>query len=89
MRPGIIGLSRSVPDTIPKPPYAESGDPGPSLSSLVRTPDELDAMRRAGAIAAEVLIHAGSFVEPGITTDKIDEVVHTRSHCVEAHTPRR
>jgi len=76
MRPGIIGLSRSVPDTILRPPYAESGDPGPSLSSLVRTPAELDAMRRAGAIAAEVLIHAGKFVEPGITTDAIDEIVH-------------
>lgn len=79
IRPGIIGLSRSVPATIPKPPYAESGDPGPSVSSLVRTPDELDAMRRAGAIAAEVLIHAGKFVEPGITTDKIDEIVHNES----------
>ena len=34
-------------------------------------------MRRAGAMAAEVLIHAGGFVEPGITTDRIDEIVHS------------
>ena len=79
MRPGIIGLSRPVPADIPKPPYAETGDPGPSVSSLIRTVDELDAMRRAGAIAAEVLIHAGQFVEPGITTDKIDQIVHEES----------
>lgn len=79
MRPGIIGLSRSVPADIPKPPYAETGDPGPSVSSLIRSTDELDAMRRAGAIAAEVLIHAGQFVEPGITTDKIDQIVHDES----------
>lgn len=76
MRPGIIGLSRTVPDTIDKPPYALTGDPGESVSSLVRTPDEIDAMRRAGVIGAEVLIHAGKFVEPGITTDQIDEAVH-------------
>ena len=79
IRPGIIGLSRTVPPGIAKPPYADSGEPGPSVSSLVRTPAELDAMRTAGAIAAEVLIHAGSFVEPGITTDKIDEIVHNET----------
>ena len=76
MRPGIIGLSRTVPEAIAKPPYAVTGDPGESVSSLVRTPGEIDAMRRAGVIGAEVLIHAGGFVEPGITTDQIDEAVH-------------
>jgi len=53
IRPGIIGLSRSVPADIIKPPYAKTGDPGPSVSSLIRTPDELTAMRKAGAIAAD------------------------------------
>lgn len=76
VRPGIIGLSRRVPDDIARPPYAVSGEPGPSTSSLIRTEAELDAMRRAGAMAAEVLIHAGSFVEPGVTTDRIDQIVH-------------
>ena len=79
IRPGIIGLSRTVPGTIIKPPYAQTGEPGPSISPLVRTVDELTAMRKAGAIAAEVLIHAGQFVEPGITTDKIDEIVHNET----------
>lgn len=79
VRPGIIGLSRTVPDHIVAPPYAETGEPGPSVSSLVRTPAELDAMRRAGAIAAEILIHVGGFVEPGITTDKLDEIVHNET----------
>ncbi len=79
IRPGIIGLSRTVPGHIAKPPYAATGDPGPSISSLVRSKEELEAMRKAGAIAAEVLIHAGQFVEPGITTDKIDEIVHNES----------
>jgi methionyl aminopeptidase len=76
VRPGIVGLSRTVPSTIDRPPYAKTGDPGPAVSSLVRTPAELEAMRRAGALAAEVLIYVGQFVEPGITTDRIDQIVH-------------
>ena len=76
VRPGIVGLSRIVPDHITKPPYAATGEPGPSTSALVRTPAELEAMRRAGALAAEVLIHAGGSVGPGVTTDKLDEIVH-------------
>ncbi len=76
IRPGIIGLSRTVPGTIAKPPYAESGDPGPSVTSPVRTADEIAAMRKTGAVAAEVLMIAGESVRPGITTDEIDAVVH-------------
>ena len=33
-------------------------------------------MRRAGAVAAEILRLAGEMVRPGITTDEIDEYVH-------------
>lgn len=41
-----------------------------------RSPGEIEAMRRAGAAAAEVLLIAGRQVAPGVTTDAIDEVVH-------------
>ena len=53
-----------------------TGDPGPSVSSLVRSPDEIAAMRRAGAAAAEILIRAGEAVAVGVTTDEIDRLVH-------------
>ena len=33
-------------------------------------------MRKAGAIAAEVLLHVGEKVTPGITTDKLDQIAH-------------
>lgn len=36
-------------------------------------------MRKAGAAAAEILLHAGKFVAAGVTTDKIDEVVHAKT----------
>jgi methionyl aminopeptidase len=77
--PGLVSPTRRVPAEIERPPYGVSGDPGPSVSSLVRTPDEIAAMRRTGAAAAEILLRAGELVEPGITTDEIDSVVHDLS----------
>ena len=76
VRPGLLSPTRAVPASIGRPPYAETGDPGPSTSSVLRTPDEVERMRRAGAAAAEVLLEVGPEVRPGVTTDHLDEVVH-------------
>ena len=67
---------RTVPASVGRPPYALSGDPGPSVLPLIRTADEIVAMRKAGAVAAEVLLHVGKHVEVGVTTDKLDQVAH-------------
>ena len=76
VRRGLVSPRRMVPRGIERPPYAATGDPGPSVSDLVRTPDELDAMRRTGALAAEILLRAGEQVRVGVTTDQIDQFVH-------------
>jgi len=76
VRPGLLSPTRSVPSGIGLPPYAVSGDPGPAQSSSVRTADEVERMRRAGAAAAEILVQAGRAVQPGVTTDRIDALVH-------------
>lgn len=76
---GLLSPPRRVPPEIVRPPYAESGDPGPSVSSLERTPDELAAMRRTGAAAAEILLRVGQRVRPGVTTDELDRFVHDAS----------
>ncbi|MGZ0219718.1 MAG: hypothetical protein ACKVIY_11975, partial [Acidimicrobiales bacterium] len=60
---GLLSPMRRVPAEIPRPPYALRGDPGPSVSSLIRTPDELAAMRRTGQDAAEILLMAGTLVK--------------------------
>ena len=73
---GLVGPPRTVPASIARPPYALTGEPGPSVSDVVRTAEEAAAMRRAGAAAAEVLMIAGSLVAPGVTTDAIDARVH-------------
>lgn len=41
--------------------------------SLIKTERELDIMRIAGAIAAEVLQELAGFVRPGVTTRQLDE----------------
>ena len=73
---GLISPKRNVPGTIARPSYALTGDPGPSILPLTRTSSEIKSMRKAGAIAAEVLLHVGEKVTAGISTDKLDEIAH-------------
>jgi methionyl aminopeptidase len=70
-----------VPDHIKKPPYADTGHVERRSESAVKSPDVIERMRKAGAIAAEVLRLAGAMVRPGITTDEIDVYVHQL--CIE------
>lgn len=76
---GLLSPTRRVPASIKRPPYAFSGQPPPFGSSLVRTPEELAAMRRTGAAAAEILLATAELVRPGVTTDEIDRLVHDLS----------
>jgi len=43
----------------------------------IKGPAEIDAMRAAGKLAAKTLKLASELVKPGITTDEINEFVHT------------
>ena len=78
VRPGLVSARRSVPAGVDRPPYLRmpGGEPGFSTSPRVRTPGELAAMRRTGALAAEVLIAACGRVCAGVATDEIDRLVH-------------
>jgi methionyl aminopeptidase len=70
-----------VPAHIQKPPYADTGHVERRSEPAVKSPDVIERMRKAGAIAAEVLRLAGEMVRPGITTDDIDAYVHQL--CIE------
>ncbi len=74
--PGLVSPKRQVPTSIEFPPYAISGQPPPPSAPLVRTFEELEAMRKTGALAAEILLRAVAEVAPGVATDHIDAVVH-------------
>jgi methionyl aminopeptidase len=76
VRRGTIGPRREVPPSIIRPPYAESGEPPPPKGKLVQSPEIIERMRIAGAVAAEVLMIVGAEVGPGVTTDHLDAVGH-------------
>jgi methionyl aminopeptidase len=77
IRPGRISPGRTVPEHIARPPYAETGEPVPWDEPLVKSPDVIERMRRAGHMAAEVLCQVGAAVAPGVSTDSLDELAHS------------
>ena len=76
IQPGIISPMRYVPDSIVKPPYADTGIVPRYNESRIKEPDVIERMRVAGAGAKDILRRAGEMVRPGITTDEIDIFVH-------------
>ena len=77
----MLSPRRTVPAGITRPDYALTGQPADRGSRAIRTPDEIEAMRIAGAVAAEVLIEVGKAGAPGITTAELDRIGHEA--CIE------
>jgi len=73
---GFVAPVRSVRSGIARPEYALTGEPSSRASRAVRTPDEIEAMRVAGRVAAEALIEVGRHVRPGVTSDELDRIGH-------------
>jgi len=46
------------------------------MAVSIKTPEEIEKMRVAGRMAAEVLEMIGEFVEPGISTAELDRICH-------------
>jgi methionyl aminopeptidase len=82
VRAGRLGPPRPVPDTVPRPDYATSVEPGRAPEPRVKSSDVIARMRRAGAAAAQILAAAGQRVAPGVTTDELDAFVHQA--CIDA-----
>ena len=81
---GAVSHRQPVPDHIARPSYADTGVVQRWSESRVKTPEIIERMRHAGAVAAEVLRLAGEMVRPGITTDAIDRYVHQL--CIERNS---
>jgi methionyl aminopeptidase len=71
-----VSPMRYVPDSIVKPPYADTGIVPRYNESRIKELDVIERMRVAGAAAKDILRRAGEMVRPGITTDEIDIFVH-------------
>ena len=76
LEPGELSPWRTVPAEIPRPDYAETGDPVRRPESRVKSPEVIERMRRACQAAAEVLEIGAAAIAPGVTTDDIDAIVH-------------
>lgn len=46
------------------------------MSTLIKTPEEIEKMRVAGALAADVLCMIEEHVQPGISTGELDRICH-------------
>ena len=46
------------------------------MAITIKSPAEIEKMRTAGRLAAEVLDMIGPYVEEGITTDQLDQICH-------------
>ncbi|XP_076444233.1 methionine aminopeptidase 1D, mitochondrial-like [Babylonia areolata] len=85
--PGKVTPVRTVPDTIPKPLYAVHGSGAimaPSKAE-VKTDEQVEGMRRACALAANLLRFTGAYLEVGMTTEEIDSAVHEKCIAMGAY----
>lgn len=74
---GRVSPLRLVPDTIISPEYAKTGRVGErGISCRKETEEQISRMRKAGGVARKVLDTVLAAVEPGITTDALDEIAH-------------
>jgi methionyl aminopeptidase len=74
--PGRLSPRRKVPKEIARPPYALLGEPPAPEAPRPRTPQELEGMRRASAIASDALAAVAAAIRPGVTTDELDAIAH-------------
>ena len=75
LHPGRISPPRQVPASIPRPEYVGKKAPRTGEPDI-KTPEMIARMRVAGKLAAQSLAEVGRHVEPGVTTDYLDEVGH-------------
>lgn len=76
LKPGKISPMRSVPESIERPEYMFHDGPEVVTASDIKSPEVIEAIARAGKIAADAVALAGEHVRPGVTTDEIDRVAH-------------
>jgi methionyl aminopeptidase len=57
------------------------------MSIIIKTPEQIEKMRAAGQLAAEVLSILAPHVKPGITTEQLDQIAHKHMTQVQGTTP--
>ncbi|MCI1710084.1 MAG: M24 family metallopeptidase [Chiayiivirga sp.] len=57
------------------------------MGITIKTPEEIEQMRVAGRLAAEVLQMIGPHVKPGVTTEELDRICHDHIVKVQGAIP--
>ena len=57
------------------------------MTVTIKTPEDIEKMRVAGRLAAEVLEMIGEHVKPGVTTEELDRLCHDYIVNVQQATP--
>jgi methionyl aminopeptidase len=57
------------------------------MSISIKTPEEIEGMRIAGRLGAEVLDYITPFVKPGVTTGELDRLCHEYMVKVQGTVP--
>jgi methionyl aminopeptidase len=57
------------------------------MTIVIKTPADIEAMRLAGRLAAEVLDYIAAYVKPGVTTGELDRLCHEYMVNVQGTTP--
>ncbi|MGB4712664.1 MAG: type I methionyl aminopeptidase [Pontimonas sp.] len=74
--PGTLSPQRPLDASIVAPEYVGKKSPRDHEGDDVYSPEEIEAIRRAGKIAAGAIEAAGAAVVPGVTTDELDAIAH-------------
>lgn len=68
---------KPVPNYIPRPPYARTGQvPPPPHYIIINGEEEIDALRKSARLARDVLDLACNSAKAGMTSNDIDDIVH-------------
>ena len=59
----------------------------PAMGISIKTPEEIEKMRVAGRLAAEVLQIVAEHVKPGVSTEELDRICHDHIVNVQQATP--
>ncbi|MDD5328414.1 MAG: type I methionyl aminopeptidase [Sulfuricella sp.] len=57
------------------------------MSIIIKTPEEIEKMRVAGRLAAELLDYIGPYVKAGVSTDELDKLCHDYTVNVQQAIP--
>ncbi|XP_063985690.1 methionine aminopeptidase 1D, mitochondrial [Diachasmimorpha longicaudata] len=78
IEPWYLSPIKEIPSSIPKPCYYKPFSqeiPPPSIE--IKNDDQIESMRRSCKLAKTVLNYTNKIIKPGITTDFLDQQLHT------------